>query len=756
MHPLLLLPLLWSTPTTADAASPVPASPHEVPEPLISTILTVSGGASLGAYESGYLYLLSQGLKKSRRFQVPVLTGASAGSANALMMGMNLCRPVNRDPVADLGYRVWTPVGIQDLFDPKLVKPISVFQRKPMVNSMEAIWDAWKAGLRANCGFVLGISVTRLKSIEIPLNRNFSVPRQEEKFAVEIRGRGIGTPPRITNYLAKGTSDTQPILPLLDDTNDLDSARKNFEMLRSLIFASASFPLAFDPQPVPHCMVKRDEPGHTPKCDVLEPNNLFVDGGVFDNNPLRFANELANSVGAPTATWNVREKRLPNTARTIYAYVDADLPGYPTPKSSFDRPDSLPSLVWALGTQWIRAARTRELYNFVTSAPQLADNLLIGDGQFPKASSPMEAFFGFFEKDFRIFDFYLGMYDAFVRLYRSPVLNDILTEGKGVVPELKEAQATWSPFFCMQGWFATGQTHKRPSCAGDDYRNFRILLQLSMERLYNLCRTAGPEALSQVHPSHHHCRAAIAGKEPPRITAAKTEDVYTTWLQEEGEGELAFILRRFEQYGYNFRDLGVSAERAEDGRFAIRRKMLAMVKALSHSQKSLASATVVDAAGRSLVNTIAYEPPQSWFYATIGSVTEGGFGFMPLGGYNQWFGLTTAVKTAGFLALARGDSFSLALAGGPDFKILPLSDPLFQPAIGFRGGFRFATGDSFLGADCNETDTRNCSRPFVDGYLSVGFLGALRAQLTAEYYLGSGQFDEGRFDLHLGLGLLFL
>ena len=59
--------------------------------------LVISGGASLGVYEAGYLYALGEVLKR-QGIPLRVATGASAGSGNALFTALSGCTPANDYP----------------------------------------------------------------------------------------------------------------------------------------------------------------------------------------------------------------------------------------------------------------------------------------------------------------------------------------------------------------------------------------------------------------------------------------------------------------------------------------------------------------------------------------------------------------------------------------------------------------------------------------------------------------------------------
>src|SRR5262245_59032909 len=155
-----------------DAAQPQPLPPS-APQPSAPHLLsfTVSGGVSLGSYEAGTLYFLTESIKRSQgEYELKIATGASAGSANALIALIDSCRPQVADPTYSLGYQTWLPVGIAQLFVPERVTPISVLNRGPLVGAMERLAERVRAeGLPTSCDLVFGVSVTRKVPARVPI-----------------------------------------------------------------------------------------------------------------------------------------------------------------------------------------------------------------------------------------------------------------------------------------------------------------------------------------------------------------------------------------------------------------------------------------------------------------------------------------------------------------------------------------------------------------------------------------------------------
>src|SRR3954466_1428468 len=82
--------------------------------------LTISGGVSLGSYEAGLTWTTVQYLRTSSRdLELAAVTGASAGSLNALLAAALWCEDAaearDASPDDNLFHDAWTPVGIEDL-----------------------------------------------------------------------------------------------------------------------------------------------------------------------------------------------------------------------------------------------------------------------------------------------------------------------------------------------------------------------------------------------------------------------------------------------------------------------------------------------------------------------------------------------------------------------------------------------------------------------------------------------------------------
>jgi hypothetical protein len=377
MSALLLASILLAAP------SPV------VPTPLA---LTVSGGVSLGAYEAGYLYysLAAQRANPSLS-RVLVATGSSAGSVNALLSLRASCAGTSLDPRESLFYRVWIPMGLKQLFRPDGKNPLAAFSQDSLVRVGTLVEEELARGLPEDCDVVLGIVASRVSPRLLhAASDRLKVPVTEERFSLRIRGRGPGRMPLLTNYVDADDEDEQAMLPEGPD------GTVPFAALLDAVIASTSFPIAFPPRPVKHCVVETK--GKTrPFCpEGSATTALFVDGGVFDNSPLRLAATFAAGGLRPGPDGALHWRESPGLQDPgapprgmAFAFLSADAAAFPDQLASSATtgdPSILPLLIKELGG-FVNSARSRELFLLIQDYPETAANLIYPRRHFPAASS---------------------------------------------------------------------------------------------------------------------------------------------------------------------------------------------------------------------------------------------------------------------------------------------------------------------------------------------------------------------------------
>ncbi|MEM6532976.1 MAG: patatin-like phospholipase family protein [Myxococcota bacterium] len=747
--------------------------------------ITVSGGVSLGMYMAGLQYgalQFSQHAPRPTRFLLA--TGTSAGSANALIAALTSCRSLSGDPRESLAYRVWADGDHRGLFKYDQVSAVGAFSRDVLDDSAALIREVFLEGLPENCDVVLGATATRVIPYSVDVAEGFAIPRQEEKFAIRLQGRGVGRVPRLSNYVDPYSPVPQPMLPFVSDTEDDAELAKNFDHVRDLIFASMAFPLAFAPKELRHCMTVPSGSDNTPgdtRCDGERiVTDLFVDGGIFDNFPLRLAFDRANlgliPVGPGHLGWRDLDRPRPNgiadgyAGHVNYVYIDPRRKAVP-PKpvkagemmKKIGQEQNVFGLLEELAGSIVTSAQAKELYTLVEQTAALREGMRLTSVHFPHASGYLGAFLGFFDDDFRHYDFYLGMYDA-MKFFQThyTASADVKPETfmpEGVARQLEERGEVapgWEPFTCLVSWYEKSYTHWQSTCKGTS-QDFRILLQVGIDLTHDHCSTL--ESAEQVSTSHPFCYAASKGAARPEVSGV-TQLSGESYQVREGESAFEHAMRLFESYGYEFDALGLTREKSSKARVKVRRKLLGMIEAVADKQQG-AERVVFLTAGRQFVNNIAYEPPKNWAYFVAGTHVEIGASLLPFEWDESWARFNLALQTSDIFDLLTLDpqSYTFSVAAGPELEMLWWTTPQTQPMMGFRGGYQFGNVDDFGGRACTEadafSDARNCSQWFVQPYAALALLEILRIQLTATIFPDAEDFGQPSWQLDGGFGLQF-
>lgn len=739
--------------------------------------LTIAGGVSLGSYEAGQTHFLTQALvRSSGSAKLMIATGASAGSVNSLIAVTQACLPPVSAVESSLGYGLWVDVGFDQLFDPGRATATSVFTQEPLKERFAKLEEVWNRGVPADCEFVVSMSAARIGGLEVQLAEGLVVPRQMEHFVVRGRGRQDG-PPVFDNFVDVTRSFERPLLPL--SSGKPGAARRDAYAIRQAVLASAAFPGGFPPVEVPHCVtpplpsnaLSNPPPARsTASCVVPTRVDRFVDGSYFDNTALSSAYRIARDglteeAGVPTfrAAPRYQTEAKPEV---VYGFIDPSMRSYPIfQEDRTDRSDApLRDLVQRLGGQAMTATRGYELAALAESGPRGLQRLWPIEANYPPISDLILAFFGFFERDFRDFDFHLGMYDALVALRKDagraigvlPYLEDLERVFQGPLSEVPKRDHKLG---CMLAHFEP-DVHARlaPLCDGEDKRDFRALLQVTIHRLWSNCRRVDARQLEGSR--HRQCRRANRGAEAPLVDAsfARADARYKM----QGESEFDYVMRLLATYGFHFEDLGLSRSQGRHGRMAVRRKLIDVVQSMAAAQPDFIQRSMVLSGGRTLVNTIAYEPPRRRGYAMLGtSVALGYLG--RIAASSAWYWNADA-RLYNFRALMtnRPTPVAGALTVGPEFALLGLSNPMVQSSLALRGGYQFSSEDGIGFDPCTGNtmpfDSRNCSQPLIHLSANLSLMERVRLSVTPVFYpvpeaSGTEGVAHNWFDLELTLGV---
>jgi predicted acylesterase/phospholipase RssA len=693
----------------------------------------VSGGVSLGSFEAGYLYYLFETLKLNPGLAEPrIFTGASAGSANALLSLMASCSSPNPRPDQSLFYKTWIPVGLQQLYSPQQVTRRALLSQRPLREALDAIGKVWDQGLPTSCDATLGMSTTRVTATRVDLIKDrVSLARTEAKFVIHVRGRGPGKPPLTTNYVGEHELLQRPLLPVEAEGNIA------FPSVKQVVLASGAFPLAFEPVPIPHCIARPMENGLSCTPDRAT-FSLFVDGGVFDNQPLRLAVQLAQQglIGSGAAR---RFRDLPSAADpklrddVLFVYVDPAVEVLPSvDDADKTSEDSTFSYLFKLFQQMVDSSRSKELQVLLEDDPDVTRQITATHSYFMPLSEPLYSFMGFFETDFRIHDFYLGMHSAHrwfaeaMATKRAEVHphypEDVYRDGDAALT------TSWAPYRCMRAIFDDVGT---VADCKDVTTSLRAGIQTSLDRIYARCSELKQRADatgSTLRPtSHEHCRRAFLGEHPPHLPGMRDDGGFGF---EKDETPLDHELRRLAAHGFHFRDMNIPPQHVSEAKRYIAQRIGAMVRSLASQQERGVYRVVLPVMGRMIAQSMAYVPPYAAWHVLLGQGLEGGFSGTLSASKAKWLRGALSVELDGLLKLVstlESSALRLTPMAGLEVELLPLSSYRYQTRLGARAGFAFSTNDHFLALPCS--DGESCSRARIEGYAALVAYQLLRLQL---------------------------
>lgn len=659
--------------------------------------VVVRGGASMGSYQAGFLYYVTEVLKARRRLlglerAVGSVTGASAGAINSLLISLESCSDAAvEDPTKSLFFQVWVPVGLwgrhgaPGLFGDgrRAEDPLAVLSSAPLERTMDHV-QVWSEKSFVppprRCFADLAMTVTHFDSIAYPIHYTqdgegkrevlLQAQRQAESFAFALESGGPkgGAPEfrplRPTRRRVGGHGTTRSLLevreafPVLGDdfesAADLRNHRYELRDLMVTTLASAAFPAAFRPVALDFTRFDRDE-----KVIAVKRGVRFVDGGVFNNTPV--------GLGVELSTWREarRVKRTPIEESGLRDLMDAVPQSYlflepsliewkpqERPKKSRKKEKKRRGILGsylrfarsiigtALGAQLIETA---ERYPWVRRAREDRNEpaITIPKRRLPVTSQQLESFMGFFERDFRIYDFHVGIADAMRYVGSDVVLSNLPT------PKVDSQKLA-----CLQDYYAARSTlpkivegkdlPERCQTLGDD-----IFPDYSARKRERLARAVGPkvgEDWSKLSPAKQRKLAKaeryVEQKNFARVLVAMHN--YRTWT-ESAQYTKADEFKRFVQVLADADFVWTDMRRAKTvvlsrlnergAKMAIREEIGRAVDRVARAQETRSERTRVALIG----DVVADQYRPRWPAATLG------IGFNGILGAEVWAGLAPVV-----------------------------------------------------------------------------------------------------------------
>ncbi len=313
--------------------------------------MVIRGGISLGVYEAGVNWALLRVLKDLREDRTSssriepdlyAAAGASAGAINGFLAGLFWCsesrmagKPVDTLD-SNLFHDSWHSIDINQLIDHTNdtdAEDNAAFSRAIVRDIEKAVLDEIEnRTFREGCEVAFGLSLTRSKPV-LQSNAGVDIAQQRLVLPMIMSGTREGRL-RLNNFEMPPpsfcTSDRHTLAnrPFLSSVIYLDSGESDDVLASELapeevfdaIKGSSSFPIAFAPKKLSYCLFaseslrikgpdrKRQQASMAidERCPdgYRRLSSFFVDGGVFDNDPLELVRQLSErqheNIGAKT------------------------------------------------------------------------------------------------------------------------------------------------------------------------------------------------------------------------------------------------------------------------------------------------------------------------------------------------------------------------------------------------------------------------------------------------------------------------
>ena len=472
------------------ARSPSPSARRDT----VRLAMSVSGAISVGSYQAGvnwgilrFLQLarVDTGFQREARnrqlpaFELRAITGASAGNVNTLLWAVEWCTMpdsvrgeiLKADPWSSLFWKTWVGIGLEAMLPEKYEArnmDRAAFNR-PTVRRITdpPIFERLQSQrFIKGCELPVGITLTRTQpdiiehdGLEIETQRFATLFRAKVVTDEELEQDGDGlhfvhlaTRPNAQPHLGK-------LVRLVPPTGRIGT-----EQVLSAVQASAAFPVALAPVQLDAWYPGADTTGR-------EARSLFIDGGVFDNNPINLALGLYRDGGATSPARLVYinpfryrgelarvRRRGPATSPAIGGFAAfgefvsgaiATARQYELQllarerhaRTSMSRGFSawLDTLGRELRT--VRPADTLpetglpQILNAIAAHPSrdsasLHDRLSFSSRSYPIFGERLGGFAGFLGRPFREFDFHVGTYDGLTFTAREFVCDGLAAQAE--------------------------------------------------------------------------------------------------------------------------------------------------------------------------------------------------------------------------------------------------------------------------------------------------------------------------------------
>lgn len=425
---LALLPVA----SHGQAISLAPKEPSAQRDSVVHVAMAISGGASLGSYQSGVTWTLIEFYRRAtldrpyaeahglKRYSLASIAGASAGNINAVLSAIEWCsgKPPRR-PEASLYWSIWVRVGIDELLataaDLERKEDRGLFRRAFFRDELygEIERELASAG-DMPCDVPIGITLTRVYPDSFAVQPKIRVPIQ--RFASIFRL--TRDPARRALRFAQAhdaVRGARALGVLIAPVSELADSIPHDTVL-AVVEASSAFPVAFAPRELRYYYadsLRADGacPTRTDGVCSTYKRSQFIDGGVFDNIPM----SLTIGMYQRTRPANVQDPLTvvfvdPGLLRGRLEHVRAS--------RMSERPAYGLDAVARIARGAVPSARKYEMFSFgrALSLPvnDRRDSVWVRPTSrgYPVVGEHLGSFASFLGRPFREYDFFAGVYDG--------------------------------------------------------------------------------------------------------------------------------------------------------------------------------------------------------------------------------------------------------------------------------------------------------------------------------------------------------
>jgi predicted acylesterase/phospholipase RssA len=392
----------------------------------INSSMVISGGVSLGAYEAGYNWGIINLIKKVNRsspkvrIELKSLSGASAGSINALISAIYWCQENDNyfnSVDKNLFFNTWVEIDYNDLIIKKEhpTNKTTLFKRDALIKKANRIISHMnKRVYKRGCKIPLGVTVTKVNPI-IEEYRGIKIKNQSFGIPLEVYERGRRL--KIKNLKINSKLYTLSI----------PNIEKRVSLIKDVLFASSAFPGAFEQVRLRY--------RYKGKID----SDYFIDGGVYNNIPLDLA--IALGKGANTFFFidpdNIRDnsckyapKRCKCRSLINHKFKKKREEKY---NSGFLGSNLLPFI------EANEIFRSMKLYETIKNYFLFSNKdreLILSSRYHPITGYFLWHFGAFLDRNFREYDYYVGVYDAIYKMAEASI-NRGFNKDKNLVDVMK-------------------------------------------------------------------------------------------------------------------------------------------------------------------------------------------------------------------------------------------------------------------------------------------------------------------------------